>query len=415
MFRIWIYLSIKDFFLSCFKKQKTENVKRKVENFISHQSNKKFTALFSQCRVAFYFILKFLKKKSNRDEIIFCAYNLPEMVNIASNLKFKIKFCDLNYKTGTIDIDDLKKNISKKTLAVVLTNMFNDFESSNNVKKLVKKKNIFLIEDNAIYFDNYTKINGKTLYSGSLGDFSIFSFNIMKNISSLYGGATATDNSEFIQFYKKEEKKLKKFFYFPLLKQATIFLILKIMSVNFLFKHFFVKIISFSHKNKISFILKLFYPSLRSIKMNFPRYYFTKISNFSINATFLQLKNKEKRLKLFNLRKKKHKYYSKFISKLKTKYVFLIKTSDKNYQNFLDFPLLVKNKDKLNKYLLDRGIEVRLKHYYNCARMFNYKKKCLNAERYERELICFPVHKKISVSYIENLSKNMNEFFSNRK
>ena len=36
-------------------------------------------------------------------------HNLPEMVNIASNLKFKIKFCDLNYKTGTIDIDDLKK------------------------------------------------------------------------------------------------------------------------------------------------------------------------------------------------------------------------------------------------------------------------------------------------------------------
>ena len=56
----------------------------------------------------------------------------------------------------------IKKNISKKTLAVVLTNMFNDFKSSNNVKKLVKKKNIFLIEDNAIYFDNYTKINGKT-------------------------------------------------------------------------------------------------------------------------------------------------------------------------------------------------------------------------------------------------------------
>ena len=35
------------------------------------------------------------------------------------------------------------KNISKKTLAVVLTNMFNDFESSNNVKKLVKKKYFF--------------------------------------------------------------------------------------------------------------------------------------------------------------------------------------------------------------------------------------------------------------------------------
>ena len=39
------------------------------------------------------------------------------------------------------------------------------------------------------------------------------------------------------------------------------------------------------------------------------------------------------------------------------------------YQNYLDFPVLVKEKDKLNFYLLKNGIEARLKHYYNCGKI----------------------------------------------
>ena len=63
MFRIWIYLSIKDFFLSCFKKQKTENVKRKVENFISHQSNKNLLPYLANVELHFILFSNFLKKK----------------------------------------------------------------------------------------------------------------------------------------------------------------------------------------------------------------------------------------------------------------------------------------------------------------------------------------------------------------
>ena len=51
-----------------------------------------------------------------------------------------------------------------------------------------------MIEDNAIYFDNHTKLEKKINYSGSVGDFSIYSFNIMKNISGMYGGALTTNN-----------------------------------------------------------------------------------------------------------------------------------------------------------------------------------------------------------------------------
>ena len=35
------------------------------------------------------------------------------MINVAVKLKFKIKFCDLNYKTGSMNVDDLKEKSIK--------------------------------------------------------------------------------------------------------------------------------------------------------------------------------------------------------------------------------------------------------------------------------------------------------------
>ena len=412
MFRIWIYLKISSLFFGLLTSNKIKKNDKFIKNFISKQSNKKFTALFSQCRVAFFFILKFLKSKNNKNEIIFCSYNLPEMVNIAVNLNLKVKFCDLNYQTGFIDINQLKKKISKKTIAIVLTNMFNNYKDSETLKKIVNKKKITLIEDNAVYFDNYTKIKKNKFYSGNLGDYTIYSFNIMKNISSFYGGAASTNNINFVKFYNKEETKLSNFFYLPLIKQVTIYFILKLMSYDFLYKNFFFHIIKYAHKHNIESVLYLFYPSLKSIKIKFPNYYFTKISNLSTHMTYYQLKDKYRRQKLFNLRKTKHKYYLTQLSKIKDRKFNLIKITDENYQNFLDFPILVKDKNDLNKYLLDKGIEVRFKHYYNCEKMFGIRKECLNAEKYEKELICLPVHPKISLSYIDFIVKNIETYNS---
>ena len=50
----------------------------------------------------------------------------------------------------------------------------------------VKNDLIFLVEDNAIYFDNYKKSKNFKKYSGELGDFTLYSFNLMKNIAIYY-------------------------------------------------------------------------------------------------------------------------------------------------------------------------------------------------------------------------------------
>ena len=332
------------------------------------------------------------------------------MINIALNLKLKIKFCDLDHKSGLMDPIKVKKLISQKTLAIIMTNMFNNYKVAKQIKALSIRNKIPLIEDNAIYFDNFSRNKNKVFFSGSLGDYSIYSFNIMKNISSLYGGAMSTNNRDFEKFYIEEEKKLKNFPVFSLLKQILIFFILKIMSINKLYKYFFRYIIKCAYQYKVKFLLELFYPSLKSVRKKFPKYYFSKISHTSINATYLQLLKKEKDM-IFKIRKKNHKLYSKILGKIKNNNFELIVKTDENYQNFLDFPILVKRKENLNKFLINHGVEVRLKHYYNCAKMFNKKKGNVIAERYEKELICLPVHQKITPSYITFVAKKINVIF----
>ena len=168
MFRIWLYLGFSNFLSDLLIRKDLKEKKDFIKKILSRQSKKKYSFLFSQCRVGFLSILKFIKKKNKKKEIIFCAYNLPEMINIATNLKLKVKFCDLDYRTGTIDLRDLKKSISNQTLAIVLTNMFNNHKSSTEIKKIAKKSNITLIEDNAIYFDNFFKKKKKNVFLESL-------------------------------------------------------------------------------------------------------------------------------------------------------------------------------------------------------------------------------------------------------
>ena len=81
------------------------------------------------------------------------------MVNICKNLKLKLVFGKLNENIFLIDLD-LIININDTTLAVVVTNIFNDHTDLIKVRKLCRKHKVILIEDNAIYFGNYYKKKG---------------------------------------------------------------------------------------------------------------------------------------------------------------------------------------------------------------------------------------------------------------
>jgi len=416
-FRIHIYLNVIKFLKSFFFTIDNKKNDLKIGNILIKNSRKKFFVLTSQCRISFLILLKYFKRKfSKKNEIIFLAYNLPEMVNIAKNLDFKIVFCDLDYKTGFFNLKKLKKKINNKTMAVILTNMFNSYEDSVKLKKICSSKKIFLIEDNAIYFDNYRRLKNSKKYSGQLGDFTLYSFNLMKSISALYGGAVTSNNKDFDTYSKNELDKFNTFPKLILLKQIFIFFVLKVLSVNLLYRYLFFKIIKYTHINNFSFLLKIFYPSLKFKVIAFPKYYFTKISSLSKKLILYQLIDLNKRNLNHYSRKAKNIYYYKKLYKEKINEINLIKISDFNYQNFIDFPILVKNRSKLNNYLLKNGIETRLYYYKNCEKIFFNKKKlgCLNSQKFENNIICLPNGEKITFEYIDYIIQKIYDFYLNK-
>jgi len=409
-FRINIFLSTYIYLKSFFPIRL--DIEKKISEQINITSNKKYFILTSQLRVGFILLLEYLKKKFQKNEIIFISYNIPEMINVAKNLKLKIKFININKDNNFYSISDLKKKINKKTLVIVITNMFNSYEDTIRVKELCRIKKIILIEDNAIYFDNYIKIKNSKIYSGSIGDYSLYSFNIMKNISALYGGGVSTDDYEFYEYATNRISRFKNFFNKIYLRQNIIFFLLKIISIKIFYKIFFIRLVKYTHVKKNKFFLKIFYPSLRFKIQNFPEYYFSKINNFSKKLTYYQLSNIKNRIENHNKRKVINIYYQKKFNKEKIKEVKLIDIKNFNYQNFLDFPILVKDKYKLHKYLIENGIETKLIHYKDCRNIFfkkKYKKKL-----FEDEIICLPNHKKINKTYINLIIYKIASFYKNK-
>ena len=218
-----------------------------------------------------------------------------------------------------------------------------------------------------------------------------------------------------IHYYHKTTNKLKNLSSKLIFQQSLTFLILKIMGLQILYKIIFFNIIKFAHEKKIKLLLKIFYPSLKFRIINFPNFYFSTISNFSLKLIYLQLIDKKKRITDFNFRKNNNIHYQRLLSKIKNKNFKTIKIKDFNYQNFIDFPIIIKNKEKLNKFLLKHGIETRFIYYRDCERIFNTKNyKCKNSNIFEKELLCLPNHKRVNYIYINKIVKYI-EIFLNKK
>lgn len=409
-FRINIYLTFSVFFKSLFSKKE----KQKVNLFIKKNSNKKHFILTSQLRVGFLILLKYLKKKyPKKNQIIFQPFNLPEMINIAIRNNYEVKFKKLNTKTCQPDFGYLSSIINKKTLAVVASNIFLSPNSIVSLKNFCKKRKIILIEDNAIYFDNFFFKNNKKIYSGSFGDYTLYSFNIMKNISSFFGGGVATNDSDFKIFADSKISNFKKFHKIILLKQILIFFILKIIRLKFIYK-LFIKILNKAHLDKNIFILKIVYPSLKFKKIKFPKYYFTKISSISKNSTFYQLQDLNRRNKNHLIRKKNNIFYSKLFKKLKIKQIKIVPIKNYNFQNFMDFPIIVENREKLNNYLLKNGIETKYIFYQDCIKIFkteSSKEMRDNSEYFGNKVIGLPNHANISKYYMSYIGDKIKRYY----
>ena len=129
----------------------TNKKRDEFESMLKRFLNVKNLFLVSQGRVALFNILKVIKQKTGKKEIILSPYTLSEVVNAIIYAGCKPIFIDIDIKTGLINEKKLKKKINKNTGAVLITHLYSSEENLINFFKKFKKK-ILIIEDCAINF-----------------------------------------------------------------------------------------------------------------------------------------------------------------------------------------------------------------------------------------------------------------------
>jgi len=128
------------------------------------------------------------------DEVI-----VPSFTFVSTALPFesrgaKLSFVDVDALTGNLDLDNLKKIITKKTKVIITVHYSGNSTDMDELVKICKKNKIILIEDAAQAIGS--KYKGKLL--GTFGDLATLSFHETKNITSGEGGALIVNNNKFL-------------------------------------------------------------------------------------------------------------------------------------------------------------------------------------------------------------------------
>ena len=161
-----------------FEKTFSKKIKTPYSLMVNSGSSANFLAF--QCLVNPYRE----KKLKKGDEVLVPSICWPTSFWPIIQSGLKPIFVDVDRENFNIDLEDLKKKISRRTRALMLVHVLGISTNMEKLMKILKKNRIILIEDTC----ESIGAKYKNKYLGTFGDFSTFSFYFSHQISSVEGG-----------------------------------------------------------------------------------------------------------------------------------------------------------------------------------------------------------------------------------
>ena len=304
------------------------------------------------------YILSNIKKG---DEVI-----VPVFTCTATNIPIlylgaKIKFADIDPNTMNICVKSVEKLITKKTKAVVCVHYGGLPCDMQGLTKITKKHKLFLIEDAAQAIG--AKYNNQNI--GTIGDFSAFSFQAIKHITTGDGGMLSLKN-------KSDYIKGKRIRWFGIDREKKY---------------------AGTWANDI-------------YEVGY-KYQMTDIS-----AT-LGIDGLNEFKKILKHRRKIYYLYLKLLSKNK-KIKCIHDYDKKKYHSAWLFTITLDRKDYLQKKLKLKNIETNQVHFrndkYSIFKKFAKNKRFPNMDKIEDKYLVLPLHHKITVSDVKYICSLINKY-----
>ena len=282
------------------------------------------------------------------DEVI-----APIFTCTATNIPFlymgvKIKFADIDDSTMNIDINHVRQLMNDKVKAIICVHYGGLPCDMDELQSIADKWDIPIIEDAA----HAVGAKYKGVAIGSISDFTMFSFQAIKHITTGDGGMVVIKNKELVD----KAERLRWFGIDRKAKQAGIW------------------------ENDIT---EIGY-----------KYQMTDI------AAAMGIVSLEEFDAQSNLRKKLFKTYSEELADLKSLRIVGSGFTDREHAAWL-FTVIVKDRYKLQEKLRDNKIESNQMHFrndrYSIFKEFTDGKKFPNMDKVEDDYLVLPLHTKMTV------------------
>ena len=164
----------------------------KFENNFCKYSKAKYAVAVSNCTAALHLSLMALGIKKD-DEVIIPDLTFVADANAILACNAKPVIVDINKENFFLSISNIKKNITKKTKAIIPVHIYGQVCNIEEILDIAKDNNLKVIEDCAHAVGTFHK----SKHVGTLGNTGCFSFYPTKNITTAEGGMVIT-NSEKI-------------------------------------------------------------------------------------------------------------------------------------------------------------------------------------------------------------------------
>tara|TARA_X000000950_G_scaffold288965_1_gene408745 strand:- start:11069 stop:12235 length:1167 start_codon:yes stop_codon:yes gene_type:complete len=142
------------------------------------------------------------------DEVIVTGFSWISTASCILMQNAKPVFVDIEKNTLGADPKEIEKKITKKTKAIIVVHMFGNICKIEEVSKIAKKNNVFLIEDAS----HAHGANLKNVNSGNFSDIAVFSCHQRKNLFCGEGGLVVCrkkkHNDKIYKLRSFGEKKL---------------------------------------------------------------------------------------------------------------------------------------------------------------------------------------------------------------
>ena len=166
----------------------------KFESDFSKYSNAKYAIAVSNCTAALHLSLMALGIKKN-DEVLIPDLTFVADANAILACNARPVIADINKENFFLSISNIKKNITKKTKAIIPVHIYGQVCNIEEILDVAKDNNLKVVEDCAHAVGTFHK----SKHVGTLGSTGCFSFYPTKNITTAEGGMVITNSKQIAE------------------------------------------------------------------------------------------------------------------------------------------------------------------------------------------------------------------------